>query len=133
MFTYRHRVQFYETDLMGIVHHSNYLRIYEEARVAWAHARGLIEYQKPESASQLAVVETKVKHLWPAKFGDDVTVQLQVRREKARIRFFYRMSLDARVLSECETVHAALDKDLKLVRPPEKLVEILEKEPWTEI
>ena len=133
MFTYRHKVQFYETDLMGIVHHSNYLRIFEEARVAWAHQRGLIEYQKPESAFQLAVLETKVSHLLPAKFGDDVTVQLQVRQEKARIRFFYRMTLESRTLSECETVHAALDKDLKPIRPPQKIIDILEKEPWTEI
>lgn len=125
---------------MGIVHHSNYLRIFEEARVAWAHDRGLIEYQRPESAFQLAVLETKVSHLWPAKFGDDVIVHLQVRLEKARIRFFYKMSLEkkvgeisARVLSRCETLHAALDKDLKPLRPPRKLIEILEKETWIEI
>lgn len=133
MFTYRHRVQFYETDLMGIVHHSNYLRIFEEARVAWAHDRGLIEYQTPESAFQLAVLETKVKHLAPAKFGDEVLVHLQVRQERARIRFFYRMSVNDKVLSECETLHAALDKDLRPMRPPQKFCEILEKEKWTEI
>lgn len=29
---YEHRVQYYETDQMGIVHHSNYIRWFEEAR-----------------------------------------------------------------------------------------------------
>ena len=29
---YIHKVQYYETDKMGVTHHSNYLRIMEEAR-----------------------------------------------------------------------------------------------------
>ena len=33
MNAYRHTVQYYETDRMGIVHHSNYIRWMEEARV----------------------------------------------------------------------------------------------------
>ena len=32
---YQHTVQYYETDKMGIVHHSNYIRWMEEARVAY--------------------------------------------------------------------------------------------------
>ena len=70
MFFFEHRVQFYETDMMGIVHHSNYLRLYEEARVAWAYNRKMIDYQKPESAAYFAVLATEVKHIMPAKFGD---------------------------------------------------------------
>ena len=68
MYTHQHRVQFYETDEMGIVHHSNYLRFCEEARVGWAHSLGLIDYQKKGSASMFAVYETKVRHLKPAFF-----------------------------------------------------------------
>ncbi len=30
---YIHRVQYYETDQMAVVHHSNYIRWMEEARV----------------------------------------------------------------------------------------------------
>jgi acyl-CoA thioester hydrolase len=33
--TIRHRVPFYETDAMGIVHHANYVRYLELARIAW--------------------------------------------------------------------------------------------------
>jgi acyl-CoA thioester hydrolase len=29
---YPHKVQYYETDQMGVVHHSNYIRWFEEAR-----------------------------------------------------------------------------------------------------
>lgn len=37
---YVHQVQYYETDKMGITHHSNYIRWMEEARVAWLDEAG---------------------------------------------------------------------------------------------
>ena len=42
---YCHHVQYYETDRMGITHHSNYIRWMEEARIdflaqiGWSYAR----------------------------------------------------------------------------------------------
>lgn len=33
MSKYIHRVNYYETDKMGITHHSNYMRFMEEARM----------------------------------------------------------------------------------------------------
>lgn len=132
MFTHLHRVQFYETDMMGIVHHTNYLRFCEEARVAWAHDRGLIDYQKPESASHFAVLETRVRHLRPSFFGDIVEVDVEARREGARIRFQYRLRRGETVVSLVETSHASLSKELKPMRLPEPIKLILEKETWTE-
>ena len=38
---YRHRVRYYETDGMGIVHHSNYIRWMEDARIAFLKEKGL--------------------------------------------------------------------------------------------
>lgn len=35
MSLYQHEVQYYETDRMGITHHSNYIRWMEEAHVAF--------------------------------------------------------------------------------------------------
>lgn len=129
------RIQFYETDLMGIVHHSNYLRIFEEARVAWAIDKGLLDYQKPESASHLAVLETQVKHLQALKFGDVIETEVQVRAERARIIFEYKLFVrekSPRPYSVCRTVHVALDKNLNVMRIPEKMKETVEKEKWTE-
>lgn len=136
MFGYRHQVQFYETDLMGIIHHSNYLRIYEEARVAWAHEKGLLNYQKPESASHLAVYETRVRHIKPGKFGDILRVDVQAKLEKIKIIFEYKMFRETEgseeLLSEGRTVHVPLDLNLKLIKPPQTLRTLLENQPWTE-
>ncbi len=132
MFTYQHKVQFYETDLMGIVHHSNYLRIFEEARVAWAHNHGLLDYQKPESASHLAVYETQVRHIKPAKFGDPLEVHVQATVNGVKIIFEYKMFCMETLISECRTVHVPLDLNLKLIKPPMKLKSTLEKNTWIE-
>ena len=47
MWSYSRDVNYYETDRMGVIHHSNYLRILEEARMAWMEAN-LIPYPEIE-------------------------------------------------------------------------------------
>ncbi len=47
MFTYKRRVKYYETDRMGVVHHSNYLRIIEEARMVWCD-ENIMTYKEME-------------------------------------------------------------------------------------
>lgn len=133
MFIHRHKVQFYETDLMGIVHHSNYLRFYEEARVAWAHNRGLLDYQKPGSASHFAVYETRVRHNKPTFFGDDLETEVQARTEGNRLIFQYRVrGRNGEICSVGETVHVSLGPDLKMLRLSAEIKAATEKETWTE-
>ena len=40
-FTYERKANYYETDMMGVVHHSNYLRYFEEARIAFMDSLGI--------------------------------------------------------------------------------------------
>ena len=120
---------------MGIVHHTNYLRFMEEARVSWAHAKGLIDYQKPESAAHFAVLETQVKHLGPARFGDQLHIQVQARMAgRVRVQFQYRIinSANSQIVASGSTLHAALDSRLLPMRIPQPMKTVLEKEIWTE-
>ena len=133
MFHIHHKVQFYETDQMGIVHHSNYLRFCEEARVAWAHNRGLIDYQKPQSAAHFAVLETQVKHLKPAFFGDDLKILVQARGRGIRIEFQYKILKEEVVLVLAQTTHVPLNADLKPIKISQEMKRILEGEAWKEI
>ena len=133
MFQIHHKVQFYETDQMGIVHHSNYLRFCEEARVAWAHNRGLIDYQKPQSAAHFAVLETQVKHLKPAFFGDDLKILVQARGRGIRIEFQYKILKEEVVVVLAQTTHVPLNADLKPIKISQEMKRILEGEAWKEI
>lgn len=132
MKVYKHRVQYYETDEMGIVHHSNYLRFCEEARVEWAHGLGLLDYQKKGSAAMFAVYETRVRHLKPALFGDMIEIEVQSRPQGVRIFLQYRLRARGEILAVAETVHVPMDENLKIMRLPRAMTQILEKQLWTE-
>ena len=41
MFTYTRTAQYHETDQMGVIHHANYLKWMEEARIAFLDSVGL--------------------------------------------------------------------------------------------
>lgn len=79
-----------------------------------------------------AVYETKVRHLKPALFGDEIEVLLQARAEGVRIHIQYRMTARNQTLALAESIHVPLDPNLKLMRLPSAMKQILEKEQWTE-
>ncbi len=132
MFTYRRHVHFYETDLMGIVHHSNYLRFLEEARVAWAHQAGIIHFDQPLTASHFAVLETRVRHIKPSKFGDDLEIDVEVKVVGIRIFFQYRIRKGSHIVGLGVTEHVPLNAELKLTRLNRETRQILERTSWTE-
>ena len=129
MFSYKKYVQYYETDAMGIVHHSNYIRYFEEARVAWLRERNLFS-----TDGVFAVVETQCRHWRPAAFNDELTVQLQVRAVEAKILFEYKIISPKYERPICDgmSLHILVDKNMKVRKPPRNVLETLEKEPWIE-
>ena len=63
-------VRYYETDQMGIVHHSNYIRYFECARSAMMSEGGYpIERCEAEGVT-MPVVSVECKYLHPARMGD---------------------------------------------------------------
>ena len=115
---------------MGIVHHSNYLRFCEEARVDWCKKKGLLGAGE-KAVFSLAVFETKVKHVRPAKYSDLIRFAMQVRVEGARIIFQYKLFVKERVVCLAETVHCNLDENLKVKRLNSELIKMVENELWT--
>lgn len=73
--SYKHKVQYYETDQMGIVHHSNYIRWFEEARTDFMEKMGL-GYDQMEKAGILSpVLNVEASYLRMVYFGDTVTIK----------------------------------------------------------
>lgn len=76
---YIHRVHYYETDRMGVTHHSNYIRMMEEARVAFMEQLGW-PYARIEAMGVLSpVTALNMKFLAPTTFDDRVEVRLSVK------------------------------------------------------
>ena len=67
-------VRYYETDQMGIVHHSNYVRYFECGRVDMLKKLGL-PIEKIESMGvMLPVVSVECRYKLPARLGDTLKV-----------------------------------------------------------
>ncbi|MBQ2698874.1 MAG: acyl-CoA thioesterase, partial [Firmicutes bacterium] len=74
MQAYYHKVQYYETDAMGIVHHSNYLRFLEEARNEFTNQSEL-PYVEVEKAGYLCpVAASHCKYHVAARFGETLRI-----------------------------------------------------------
>ena len=79
MFTYYRKAQYHETDSMGVIHHSNYIKWMEEARVAFLDEAG-VGYAEIEKKSFVSpVVSLSVDYKKPVFFSDEVEISLSVK------------------------------------------------------
>lgn len=67
-------VRYYETDQMGIVHHSNYVRYFECGRVDLLDKCGLPIHKIEESGVMLPVISVECRYKVPARLGDRLKV-----------------------------------------------------------
>ena len=75
---YVHKVQYYETDRMGVTHHSNYLRFMEEARVDYLEQIGY-SYGRMESEGLVSpVISVNIDYKKPTTFADEITIAVRI-------------------------------------------------------
>lgn len=114
-----HRVPFYETDAMRIVHHTNYIRWFELARVEW-----LDQWDEPyrnyyERDLHYATTKVHVEYSAPARFDD--VVQIHTWLEWARgasLCMAYSIDRGADHLVSGWTEHAAVSGEGRVRRIP---------------
>lgn len=75
---YENKVQYYETDQMGIVHHSNYIRWFEEARTSVLEEMGF-GYKEMESSGVISpVLAVNAEYKSMTHFSDTVLIETKV-------------------------------------------------------
>ncbi|MCF0237532.1 MAG: acyl-CoA thioesterase [Sphaerochaetaceae bacterium] len=77
-YNYSRRVQYYETDQMGVVHHSNYIRWFEEARTAFLEEIGCGYKEMEERGIISPVVSISAEYKTMTKYYDDIDIELTV-------------------------------------------------------
>lgn len=115
---YKHIVQYYETDRMGITHHSNYIRWMEEARIefldqiGWNYAR----LEELGVISPVTAVECRYKH--STTFSDEVLISVHVEEFKGvKLKLGYRMEkTGGELAAEGHSEHCFLSREGKIVR-----------------
>ena len=118
---YLHKVQYYETDGMQIVHHSNYIRYFEEARMDFLEKIGIsfIEIEKMGFAVPVTSVTADYKGM--TRYGE--TIAICVRFESfsgVRFSFTYQVydavSKDLRATGKTEHCYLKDDKPVHMKR-----------------
>ncbi len=67
-------IRYYETDQMGIVHHSNYIRFFECGRSDMMLKAGLPVEKLEEDGVMLPIVGVECHYKLPARMGDTIRI-----------------------------------------------------------
>ena len=107
---YKHKVQYYETDKMGIVHHSNYIRWMEEARVDFLEKIDWSYDQLEKVGLVSPVLSLNIDYNHPTYFSDIVSIDVEILELKmSKMRVGYKMTNEeGKVVAKCESSHGFL-------------------------
>ncbi|MBQ8107934.1 MAG: acyl-CoA thioesterase [Ruminococcus sp.] len=126
---YRRKAYYYETDRMDIVHHSNYVRWLEEARVDLMAQAGS-PFEVIESMGVVSpVLSVTTEYKYPVKFGDEFEVRSKITEfNGCKFSLSYEIfNLTTNKLScLASSKHCFTDNDLRPIRLQKKLPELYE-------
>ena len=125
---YTHRINYYETDRMGIVHHSNYVRWMEEARldlleqIGW----GLDKIEKSGIVGPIVSVECRYKKT--TTFPELITIYVTLEEIRgARLKLRYKMLNEAgETVCEGRSENCFTDSKGKVLRLDRQMPELYE-------
>jgi len=106
---------------MGIVHHSNYLRFFENARVVWLETHDKSYPEWIDMGLHFAVTHAQLDYRQSARFDDilDVTTWLEWVRG-ASLAMADPIACDSILLVTGRTEHASINDDGKVRRIPKE-------------
>lgn len=113
---YQHKVQYYETDQMGIVHHSNYIRWMEEARMDFLSSIGW-DYQKLEESGVISpVTAVECKYKCTTKFSEVINIRVYILEFKGvKLKLGYEMTRDDATVCEGQSEHCFLNREGRIL------------------
>lgn len=127
---YTRKVRYYETDQMGIVHHSNYARLFEEARMDLWDQAGLDYHEMEEDGVLVPVLACNCRYKKPLRFPQEFTVVTTVKEfNGVRFRVEYQIYIeDSKVPAAIgETEHCFANKDMHPLRIEKCYPQIMDK------
>lgn len=123
-------VRYYETDQMGIVHHSNYIRYFECGRTALLKDIGLPMEKIEQASVMLPVISVECHYKYPAKLGDTLRV-VSIMDEIPRAKLVIKSEIyneSGKLLCNGEVGIGFIDATTRRpIRCPKDLAELFEK------
>lgn len=106
---YRRKINYYETDKMGFVHHSNYIRYLEEARLDFMHQIGM-DYKSLEDKGVIVpVTGVSCEYKRSLYYGDEVEIFVRLTLfNGVRMAFQYEICSQGVISALGESSHCFL-------------------------
>lgn len=111
---YIHKVHYYETDKMGITHHSNYIRFMEEARMYFLTEMGWPIKRLESEGVTSPVVSLNCEYKRTTTYDDDIEINVSlIQYSGARLELFYVLtnSVTGETVATATSSHCFLDKN----------------------
>lgn len=115
-YEYSRTINYYETDKMGIVHHSNYIRFLEEARCYWLRSAGMPFEVLEEKGITIPVLGVNCNYKSHVTFGDVIIIKPIVKEYNGvRLTVEYEVieKESGRLVLTGETKHCFTNKELR--------------------
>lgn len=113
---FERKINYYETDRMGITHHSNYIRFAEEARINALDKVGLPYKTIEEEKILIPVLGVNCKYKHSTTFDDVIVIDFKI-KENNGIRMIFEYTMTKKdsgdLVSIVETEHCFTDENLR--------------------
>ncbi|MCD7867085.1 MAG: acyl-CoA thioesterase [Clostridiales bacterium] len=127
---YCREVYYYETDQMGIVHHSNYVRWLEETRLDFLRQEGLSYHAMEETGILIPVLGVSVSYKIPFRYGDSFAVTASLYEYngiRMKIAYDIRKEGEEEIYARGQSEHCFCGRDMKPISLKRSFPELYEK------
>lgn len=127
---YERKTNYYETDQMGIIHHSNYIRYFEEARLYYLEQYGLPYEEIEKLGILIPVLSVQVDYKKAIRYGDTIEIKewmMDFSPVKFSIKYEVRNKETGELHATGTSGHCFVDKELRPVRLKRDYREIYDK------
>ena len=124
---YERKVYYYETDKMSVMHHSNYIRIFEETRVSYLQQAGMPFEDIEAKGLMMPVLSVECRYKRPLVFDEPFAVYAKiVKFNGATLHMEYRIisKKSGELCAEGTSSHCFTDMDMKPVRTKHSYPEV---------
>ena len=126
-YAYERKINYYETDRMGIVHHSNYIRYLEETRCDWMESVGIPMSLLEERGFTIPVLEVNCRYLHSVTSGDVIRIAPKITTYngvRMTISYVVTDQKTGETVAEASSGHCFTTLDLHPVNMKKKAPEI---------
>jgi acyl-CoA thioester hydrolase len=120
-------IRYVDTDMAGVVHHSNFVVYYEAGRIDYFDQLNFSYATLQAQQIGLVPVDLNITYITPLKFGNEVEIYTNlVAINKASIKFSAYIISNNKIASKMTVKLACMDeKNWKIIRVPQNLIDSL--------